>query len=112
MSSKRADKDYLEDIHDALGQIQEYIQGYNFQQFVNDRKTQDAVVRNLEIMGEAAKHISAGLRRRHAEIPWKSLAGVRDRIVHDYFGINYEIIWQIATKELPELDANLRTILE
>lgn len=110
MSSRRGDRDYLDDIQDSLKQIQQYTHGYTFQQFVDDRKTQDAVVRNLEIMGEAAKHISAALRKRHSEIPWKSLAGVRDRVVHDYFGINYEIIWQIVTKELPELDVNLRKI--
>ncbi len=110
MSSRRGDKDYIDDIQDSIKQIEKYIQGYTFEQFVADRKTQDAVVRNLEIMGEAAKHISIGLRKRHSEIPWKSLAGVRDRIVHDYFGINYEMIWQIVTKELPGLDANLKNV--
>ncbi len=110
MSSKRGDKDYLEDIRDSLKQIELYTHSYTFEEFVADRKTQDAVVRNLEIMGEAAKHISAALRKRHSEIPWKSLAGVRDRVVHDYFGINYEIIWRIVTKELPALDANLQKI--
>ncbi len=112
MSSKRADKDLLGDIIDAAEQCQRYVQGYSFEQFVNDRKTQDAVVRNLEIMGEAAKHVSGALKKQHPEIPWRPLAGVRDRVAHDYFGINYEIIWGILTQELPSLKADLQRILE
>lgn len=112
MSTKRGDREYLADIQDSLKQIEQYVHEYTFEQFVADRKTQDAVVRNLEIMGEAAKHISGSLRKRHPEVPWKSLAGVRDRIVHNYFGINYEIIWQIVTQELTQLETNLQKILE
>jgi uncharacterized protein with HEPN domain len=112
MSSRRSDKGYLADIQDALDQIKQYVEGYTLEQFVNDRKTQDAIVRNLEIMGEAAKHVSAALKKRHPEIPWKSMAGVRDRLIHDYFGINHEIVWQILTQELPSLELNIRKVLD
>lgn len=111
MSRKRNDRHYLYDIQDAIVQIQKYVEGQSFEQFLSDRKTQDAVVRNLEIIGEAAKHISQPLKQRHPEIPWKSMAGVRDRLVHDYFGINYEIVWKIIKEELPTLIADLRNAL-
>jgi len=77
MSGKRDDKDYLADIQEAIERIQEYTKGYSFERFVDDRKTQDAVVRNLEVIGEAAKAISNALKERYPEIPWRSMAGLR-----------------------------------
>ncbi len=74
-------------------------------------KTQDAVVRNLQVIGEATKKLSAYLRNSHKEIPWKKLAGVRDKMVHFYFGIIYEIVWEIATIQLPALLPQLNDIL-
>ena len=112
MSSKRGDKEFLADIQDALQQIQAYAADYTYDQFAKDRKTQDAIVRNLEIIGEAAKQISTSLRKRHPEIPWKSLAGVRDRLIHGYFGVNYEILWDIITRELPSLTVNIQQVLD
>lgn len=112
MSSKRGDKDYLADMLEALERVQQYTEGYTFDQFVNDSKTQDAVVRNLEIIGEAAKQISASIKKPYVDIPWKLLAGVRDRLIHHYFGINYEIVWRIITEELPTVAANVRKVLE
>lgn len=108
MSRKRSDKDYLADIQEAIERVQQYTEGYSFERFVDDRKTQDAVVRNLEIIGEAAKAISSTLKERYPEIPWKSMAGLRDRLIHHYFGINYEIVWQVVTEELPKLKGHIR----
>ena len=111
MSSKRSDAERLADLLDASQQVRQYAEGYTFERLVADRKTLDAIVRNLEIMGEAAKHVSSVIKKRHPEIPWKSLAGIRDRLIHDYFGINYEIVWTISKEELPGLLPQIEKIL-
>lgn len=79
---------------------------------MQDIKTQDAVVRNLEIIGEAAKNISDDFRGKYPQIPWRELAGARDRLIHHYFGVNYDIVWVIAKKELPEIIIQLEQILD
>lgn len=103
--SKRNDKDYLSDIQEAIIKVQQYVEGYDFKRFLEDSKTQDAVVRNLEVIGEASKKVSAPLKMNYLDVPWKDLAGIRDRLVHHYFGINYE-------EELPEVLAQIRAILK
>jgi uncharacterized protein with HEPN domain len=70
------------------------------------------VIRNLEIIGEAAKNVSASLKERVHDMPWKAMVGVRDRLIHHYFGINYETVWQIATVELPEIMRQIQKALE
>jgi uncharacterized protein with HEPN domain len=112
MSNKRTDKDYLGDIQEALERIQTYVEGYTFERFVKDSKTQDAVLRNLEILGEAAKRVSDPMRKHRENIPWKTLAGLRDRLIHHYFGINYETVWQIITVELPKIASDIKHALE
>lgn len=99
----RKDQDYLSDIQDAIHKIAAYTAGQTYEQFMKDTKTQDAVVRNLEVIGEAAKNLSPRLRKAYPQAPWKELAGVRDKIIHRYFGINYEIVWTIAQENLPRL---------
>lgn len=79
--------------------------------FLTDIKTQDAVVRNLEIIGEAAKNISEETRTKYNQIPWRSMAGTRDRLIHHYFGVNLDIVWQIVTDELPRTAEHLKKIL-
>ena len=76
----------------------------------SDMKTQDAVIRNLEIIGEATKNLSAELRAKYPDLPWKGMAGVRDRLIHDYFGVNLDIVWQIVTAELPEVVVKVEAI--
>jgi uncharacterized protein with HEPN domain len=98
--SKRRDTDYLNDIQEAIQRILTYTADLNYEQFLKDIKTQDAVVRNLEVIGEATKNLSANIRKSHPSIPWKDLAGMRDKMIHHYFGINYEIIWTISKEEL------------
>jgi uncharacterized protein with HEPN domain len=101
--SDRGDQDYLNDILEAMERIAEYISGLTSESFMLDRKTQDAVIRNLEIIGEGAKALSMELTGRHPEIPWSGLAGVRDKMIHYYFGLNYDVVWTIASEELPSL---------
>ena len=112
MSNRRTDRDYLSDIQEALERIRAYVEGYTFERFVKDSKTQDAVLRNLEVLGEAAKRVSDPMRKHRENIPWKALAGLRDRLIHHYFGINYETVWQIITVELPKIASDIKHALE
>jgi uncharacterized protein with HEPN domain len=110
--SKRRDPDYLNDIREAIDRILTYTAGLTYQQFMEDIKTQDAVVRNLEIIGEATKNLSMSVRKSHSQIPWKDLTGIRDKMIHHYFGINYEIVWTIAKEELAGLLPQIERILD
>lgn len=92
--------------------VQEYIANHTVDSFQNDYKTVDAVIRNLEIMGEAPKNLSFTLRANYPEIPWKEMYRMRNRVSHDYFGIDYLIIWRIITDYLPENLEQITTILK
>ena len=85
----------------------EYTAGIDYQEFLDDKKTQDAVVRNIGIIGEAVKRLSAEFKRNHKEIEWKVIAGMRDKLVHDYFGVNLDILWDVVENKLPELKVKL-----
>ncbi|MEW6416953.1 MAG: DUF86 domain-containing protein [Nitrospirota bacterium] len=110
MSKKRRDKDFIGDIVEAMDLIVTYTNGLTYRKFLKDRKTQDAIVRNFEVIGEAAKNISANLKARNLDIPWKKLAGLRDKLIHFYFGIDYKIVWNIARKDLPKLRRLIKAI--
>ncbi len=108
--SERADKEFLADIKEAIQRINVYVVNLSYDEFLEDKKTQDAVVRNLEITGEAAKNISEELKSRHPQIPWKDIAGLRDKLVHHYFGVNLDIVWNIAKQELAQIIPKLEEI--
>ncbi len=110
MSKKRRDTDFLGDIQEALERISSYLKGLTYPKFLEDKKTQDAVVRNFEIIGEATKNITADFRARYADVPWKKLAGLRDKLTHFYFGIDYKIVWNVARKELPKLRRQIKDV--
>ena len=99
----------LEDIVAAIGKIERYTAGLGREAFLADEKTIDAVVRNLEIIGEAARTVPDDFAAAHPEVPWMRIAGLRNRIVHDYFGLDLEIIWQILQVDLPQLKSQLPT---
>ncbi len=101
--SKRDTLLLLEDMLDSAKKIKRYTKDYDYETFTSDDKTRDAVVRNFEIIGEAANRISPEFRNANPEIEWKRIRGFRNRIVHDYFGIDYEIVWQIVSLYLDEL---------
>ena len=108
--SKRSDRELLSDIREAIQRISTYIANSDYDTFADDTRTQDAVIRNLEILGEASKKLSEQFRDAHKEVPWKSMAGVRDRLIHEYFGVNLDIVWQIAKMELPQVSNQLSVI--
>jgi uncharacterized protein with HEPN domain len=109
--SKRGDSESIRDIREAVRRIDIYLEGLKYDEFIQDIKSQDAVVRNLEIIGEAAKNISNGLKKKHPDVPWKELAGLRDRLIHQYFGINFDIVFQIAKEELPPINQKIEKIV-
>ena len=109
--SERRDRYYIEDLHAAIARIERYTANLSREQLEADEKTQDAVIRNLEVIGEAAKNVSASTRREHSNIPWKDLAGVRDKLIHHYFGVNLTIVWKIIRDELPPLLPQLDEVL-
>jgi uncharacterized protein with HEPN domain len=109
--SKRGVVEILSDIKEAISRISNYIKEVSYEQFLFDLKTQDAVVRNFEIMGEAVKLLPEELKKKYDAIPWIKIAGIRDRLIHQYFGVNYEIIWTIIQEELTDFYINLDKIL-
>jgi uncharacterized protein with HEPN domain len=102
---------HLEDIIQAIAKIQRYTAGISFQQFSKDEKAVDAVVRNLEVIGEAVKRIPDEMRQKDQAIDWKKIAGLRDILIHEYFGIDTEIIWDIVQNKLPSLEQSIRGML-
>jgi uncharacterized protein with HEPN domain len=92
---------YLKDIQTSMGRIAEYIEGSDFITFKKDYKTVDAVIRNFEIIGEATRNLSKGILTQNPEVPWDEMYYLRNRVAHEYFGIDYEIIWDIARNYLP-----------
>lgn len=110
--SKRGDIESLYDIRESVTRIKAYIKKLDYQEFLTDKKTQDAVVRNLEIIGEAVKNISDDFKKKHKNVEWKKLAGLRDKIIHFYFGVNWDIIWDVVKNRMPELNDKIGNILK
>lgn len=100
----------LEDIRSALGRIGRYTSRMQREQFLADEKTIDAVVRNMEIIGEAVRWLPEDFKLQYVAVPWGQIAGLRNRIVHDYFGLDLEIIWQVLQKSLREFEQQLDQI--
>ena len=110
--SKRYWKLFVEDIVESIELIEKYTENINFEDFRNDKKTIDAVVRNFEIIGEASKYIPEEIKEKHKDVDWKGIIGLRNRIAHEYFGVSATIIWYILKEELPPLKEKIRLILE
>jgi uncharacterized protein with HEPN domain len=100
----KRDADLLvEDMRAAINRVERYTEGLNRETFLQDEKTIDAVVRNLEVLGEASRQMPEEFINQHLEVPWKLIAGLRNRIVHDYFGLDLEIIWEVVSHDIPKL---------
>lgn len=110
--SERQIEDSLQDMLEAARRIRLYTENTAFEQFENDFKTQDAVLRNLEVLGEATKNIPEDFRCEYPDLPWSEMARTRDVLIHRYFGVNLDIIWGIAELELPKVIAELELILD
>jgi uncharacterized protein with HEPN domain len=95
---------YLDDIHDAIRSIREYTEGMTFDSFAGDRKTIDAVIRNLEIIGEAARNLPDEIKDQGVEIEWRKIVGLRNLLIHEYFGISKPVVWDVVKNKLDPLE--------
>lgn len=109
---KRDYKLFIKDIIDCMGKIEEFVGNMELKDFVKDDKTNSAVVRKLEIIGEATKNLPESLRRKYKELPWIEMSKMRDKIIHFYFGVDYEIVWKVIKERLPQIKSELTKILE
>lgn len=103
---------YLDDILQAIKAIETYTKGFDFKKLEQDRLVIDGVVRNLEIIGEAVKHIPVDIKKRHPDIEWKKIAGLRDILAHEYFGIDLKLLWDIIENKLPEFKKEAARLLK
>ena len=110
--SLRDEKLYIDDILEAIYKIEEYIQDIDFEDFSSDMKSIDAVIRNLEIIGEATKNISEDFKNRYPDINWKDPTRMRDRLIHAYFGVDLGIVWETIKFRIPELKEQIEKISE
>jgi uncharacterized protein with HEPN domain len=106
----KADRVYLRHVLDAIEKIDSYA-SVGRDVFMSTPHWQDAIIRQLEIIGEATKRLSKGLRSRHSEVPWRRMAGLRDVLIHDYFGVDLAAVWEITPKDLPQLKGSIEKIL-
>ena len=109
--TERIFTDYVRDILDAIKEIDQFTQNMSFEDFSKDKKTINAVLRSLSVVGEAARKIPEKLRIRHSDIPWNKMTGMRDKLVHEYFGIDLEIVWQTIRKDLAFLEPLIKRML-
>jgi len=107
---KKEDTVYLKHILDAISRIEEYIRKVGYKDFVKNHLIQDGVIRQIEIIGEATKRLSNEIREKYSDIPWKDIAGMRDKLIHGYFGIDIDAVWDTVKKDAPVLKKKLMDI--
>lgn len=107
---KKNDLVYIKHILDSIDKIETYTDQLGKEGFIRSGIVQDAVIRNLEIIGEATKNISIEFRGEHQEIPWRNMAGLRDVLIHDYFGVDLEIVWNVVENELSKVKKKLKEL--
>ena len=109
---KRDNKVFLQHILESLEKVKILTKRLSKEKFLKSWKTQDVVVRRLEIIGEAAKNVSSDLKEKHADVPWKKLSGLRDILIHQYFDVDLDTTWEIVIRDLPKLKKEIEKILE
>ncbi|MDI6736670.1 MAG: DUF86 domain-containing protein [bacterium] len=102
---------FVKDILDSINKINEFVRDMSFDDFVDDDKTSSAVIKKLEIIGEATKNIPKGIQDNYPQIPWSDMARMRDKIIHFYHGVDYEIVWKVVKERLPEIKPYIEDIL-
>jgi uncharacterized protein with HEPN domain len=105
-------RDYLQDILDAVNDIESFVDGMTYEEFIKDRKTLNAVVRSIEIIGEASKNLPETLKANCKELPWKQMAGMRDKLIHAYFGVDVETLWKAVKENIPPLKGGIQKMLK
>jgi len=103
---------YLEDILESIDRIELFVENMDFEAFKADDKTSSAVIRKLEIIGEAVKGVPEDIRQSHPHVPWKEMAGMRDKLIHFYFGVDHQLVWGTIKKRLPEVKLWIKEIIK
>ena len=111
MRPQRSYRDYLDDILRAIGEILSFVEDMDFETFRSDRRTNLAVITALEIIGEAARYIPANERRRHSQVPWQEMVAMRNKLIHQYFGVDLEVLWRTVQEDLPPLRDEISRVL-
>ncbi|RLI79786.1 DUF86 domain-containing protein [Archaeoglobales archaeon] len=109
---KREVGDFIEDIVNAMNKALKFVEGMSYEEFAKDDKTVFAVVRAIEIIGEAVKNIPEDIRGKYPEIPWKGMTGMRDKVIHGYFGVDLKVVWDTVKKRIPEVKPLFERMLE
>lgn len=104
--------DYLDDIYNSINDIEDFIKDLSFNEFSKDKKTLNAVIRSLEIIGEASKKIPVEFKEKFPAIPWNKMSGMRNKLIHEYFGIDIEMLWIVITKDIQDLKSVFKKIIE
>ncbi len=104
--------EYLSHIMDEINYLKSHTERLNRDKFMNDETLQRAFVRSIEIIGEAAKKLPEELKQKYSNIEWKIIAGMRDRLIHDYFGIDYDIVWDVVINKIPQLQKEIQQIID
>lgn len=108
---RRDDTLFVRDVIAAMQAIEQFVEGLSLHEFKEDDNTSSAVIRKFEIIGEATKHIPEFVKVKYPDVPWKRMAGMRDRLIHAYFGVDYQLVWDAIKLEIPELKPRLEKIL-
>ena len=103
---------FIEDILEAMEKIEDYTSGMDYESFIENKLVVDAVIRNLEVIGEAAKNIPVDIREKYSDIPWRGMIGLRNIAIHGYFGVDLGIIWEIISRNLPETKSKIINLLK